>query len=314
MKDLYCWNQPKKHGTYDLILNGKIKADEFIYYVKNDESGDYESISLTNKINDIEERLATHFSFNTDYATYEAIKLAFENGELKETVIYVVGNDDKSDNPKEKDNFNEYMVVSYIENEETKKKLELIGSGSFEKQQIDLELESSKRETADTALGKRIDDEASTRKSADDVLGKSIDDEAKVRNEKDTELDGKISNEITNRTNADNSLGERIDNEITDRTKADDVLSERIKTIENFNINNRVNKIEIDLPDEILRASAAENELDKKISQEISDREALQEEVTALKSLVDTLKIRIDILEGQNNGDDIETNNISSIN
>jgi hypothetical protein len=31
----YCWNQPKKYGKYDLYLDGKIKADDFEYKIKN---------------------------------------------------------------------------------------------------------------------------------------------------------------------------------------------------------------------------------------------------------------------------------------
>lgn len=58
------------------------------------------------------------------------------------------------------------------------------------------------------------------------------------------------------------------------------------------------------------RGDAVKGYVDEKIGKETTDREALQEEVTALKSQVNMLEIRIDFLEGQNISEDIETNNI----
>ena len=42
----YCWNQPKKYGKYDLYLDGKIKADDFEYKIKN-QNGQTESVSMS---------------------------------------------------------------------------------------------------------------------------------------------------------------------------------------------------------------------------------------------------------------------------
>lgn len=135
----YCWNQPKRFGEYDLYLDGKIKANDFVYRVKNKETGKIESLSITEEFDTINERLKTHFTFDTSFKSYNELETAFNNGELKETVIYVVENETSSDNPDSKDNYNEYMIIS-VENEDGTivKKLELIGSGSYAKQTTDL--------------------------------------------------------------------------------------------------------------------------------------------------------------------------------
>ena len=117
MSCLYCWNQPKKYGRYDLILDGKIKADDFVYRTKDAESGEIIATTLSEKIDEIEDRLATHFTFNTDYATITDLESAFNNGELKETVIYIVKNETVSDNPDSRDSYNEYMVVTVKDEE-----------------------------------------------------------------------------------------------------------------------------------------------------------------------------------------------------
>lgn len=113
----YCWNQPKRFGEYDLYLDGKIKANDFVYRVKNKETGKIESLSITEEFDTINERLKTHFTFDTSFKSYNELETAFNNGELKETVIYVVENETSSDNPDSKDNYNEYMIIS-VENED----------------------------------------------------------------------------------------------------------------------------------------------------------------------------------------------------
>lgn len=62
----YCWNQPKKYGAYDLYLDGKIKADDFVYRTK-DESGEIIPIKISEKFEELENRLETHFTFDNTY-------------------------------------------------------------------------------------------------------------------------------------------------------------------------------------------------------------------------------------------------------
>ena len=81
--------------------------------------------------------------------------------------------------------------------------------------------ESTARESADTALGVRIDTEASSRESADTALGARVDTEIADRQTA-------VSNEAMARSNADAALGNRIDTEITNRTNADSVLDDKI--------------------------------------------------------------------------------------
>ena len=148
----YCWNQPKKYERYDLYLDGKIKADDFVYRTK-DENGKIISTVLSEKVADIEERLETHFTFNTDYATIEDLETAFGNGELKETVIYVVKNETVSDKPDSRDSYNEYMVVTVKGADGSESKtLELIGSGSYAKHEIDVDVEKNRAETRENDI------------------------------------------------------------------------------------------------------------------------------------------------------------------
>ena len=99
--------------------------------------------------------------------------------------------------------------------------------------------EKTARETADAALGSRIDaettnrqaaiaDEKTARESADTALGNRIDAEITDRTNADTALDTKITSEKTAREAADTALGNRIDTEITDRTNADTLLDTKI--------------------------------------------------------------------------------------
>ena len=132
----YCWNQPKKYERYDLYLDGKIKADDFVYRTK-DESGEIIPIKISEKFEELENRLETHFTFDNSYKTYDELEVAFANRMLKESVIYVVTNETTSDDPDRRDVYNEYMIMGG--------KLELIGSGSYAKQQADLDKEIEDR-------------------------------------------------------------------------------------------------------------------------------------------------------------------------
>ena len=152
----YCWNQPKRYERYDLYLDGKIKADDFVYRTK-DESGKIVSTVISEKVAEIEERLETHFTFNTEYSKIEDLETAFKNGELKETVIYVVKNETVSDEPDSRDSYNEYMVITVKngDGEETKT-LELIGSGSYAKHEIDVDVEKNRAETRENDIQKKL--------------------------------------------------------------------------------------------------------------------------------------------------------------
>lgn len=207
MSCLYCWNQPKRFGKYDLYIDGKITANEIIYKSLT-ESGKNENINLDEIIKSIEERLSTHFTFNDEYETYNNLQTAFEGGSLKETVIYIVKNENDSDNPDSRDKYNEYMIVT---DKDGNKSLELIGSGSFTKQQSDLALEINARTTGDETLNKKIEDETSRATDAENVLTENL------------------TQEVTDRTNGDNILDEKIDSTKSELQKEidDDVNVEK---------------------------------------------------------------------------------------
>ena len=212
----YCWNQPKKFGQYDFYLDGKIKADEFVYRKKNEETGKIESFSLTDEIDAINERLKTHFTFETTYKTYSDLETAFNNGELKETVIYVVENENSSDNPDSKDKYNEYMIV-FIENEDGSitKKLELIGSGSYAKHTTDLyqvtgytnfnTFDEQKQDGKD--INSRINKEIVERKKAiNDEELRALEAEKTI----DEKIDEEIQRAISKETLIDKELEKRV--------------------------------------------------------------------------------------------------------
>lgn len=207
MSCLYCWNQPKRFGKYDLYIDGKITANEIVYKSLT-ESGKNEKINLDEIIKSIEERLSTHFTFNDEYETYDNLQTTFEEGSLKETVIYIVKNENDSDNPDSRDKYNEYMIVT---DKDGNKSLELIGSGSFTKQQSDLALEINARTTSDETLDKKIEDETSRATDAENVLTKNL------------------TQEVTDRTNGDNILDEKIDSTKSELQKEidDDVNVEK---------------------------------------------------------------------------------------
>lgn len=225
MSCLYCWNQPKKYERYDLYLDGKIKADDFVYRTK-DESGEIIPIKISEKFEELENRLETHFTFDNSYKTYDELEVAFANRMLKESVIYVVTNETTSDDPDRRDVYNEYMIMGG--------KLELIGSGSYAKQQADLDKEIADRIADVDAEEKRAKDE-----------------EKRIEEKLDQEIEDRIAD---------------VDAEEERATKAENELSTRIKTIEDYDIDSRVKQLEIDLPTETSRAQEEENNLLKKFA------------------------------------------------
>lgn len=200
----YCWNQPKHYGQYDLYLDGKIKADEFVYRVKNKETGKIESFSVTDEIETINEKLKTHFTFDTTFKNYADLETAFNNGDLQETVIYVIENENVSDDPDSKDKYNEYMVISVVNGDgSTTKKLELIGSGSFAKQNSDLIVEKERA----IARENEIEEVYSN------ITGYSFE---KLSDDK-LNIDNRIKQEIEDRQVSDASITAIINNEIKNR-------------------------------------------------------------------------------------------------
>ena len=200
----YCWNQPKHYGQYDLYLDGKIKADEFVYRIKNKETGKIESFSVTDEIETINEKLKTHFTFDTTFKNYADLETAFNNGDLQETVIYVIENENVSDDPDSKDKYNEYMVISVVNGDgSTTKKLELIGSGSFAKQNSDLIAEKERA----IARENEIEEVYSN------ITGYSFE---KLSDDK-LNIDNRIKQEIKDRQDSDEAITTIINDEIKNR-------------------------------------------------------------------------------------------------
>lgn len=292
----YCWNQPKKFGQYDFYLDGKIKADEYVYRKKNTETGKIESFSVTDEIDTINERLKTHFAFETTYKTYADLESAFKNGELKETVIYVVENENSSDNPDSKDKYNEYMIISVTNDDGSiSKSLELIGSGSYAKQTTDLyqvtgytnfnSFDAQKQDGKD--INSRINKEISRATSRENAIQEIYDsitgyDFVKITDSSKS-IKSIIEKEIIDRTNDVNdeeNRAKKAEEEIN--TKIDNTssaLNAKIDTITGYELTESDTLKEGDkniderIKDEISRATAKETLIDgdiKKIQEDIS--------------------------------------------
>lgn len=247
---LYSYNQPKKFGKYDLFLDGKVTVNELVYKILTEE-GEYQNIDIAEKVKEIESRLQTHFTFE------HVDELPTEG---KATVIYLVPNDETSG---DKDSYNEYMWDKKHE------KFELIGSGTYAQQKAELDAESDRAKKAEETLTTNLAKEVTDRT-------KAVSDEEKRAKDAEKVLTDDLAQEIEDRE-AD------VDAEEQRATKAEGELSARIKTIEDYKINTRVNKIETDLPAEVSRAKKAE--------------EALQAQITALVSKVETLQKDVVVLE-----------------
>ena len=282
---LYAYNQPKKFGKYDLILDGKIIANEVVYKVLT-EDNDIENINIADKVKELESKLQTHFTFET------VTELPTEG---KETVIYLVANDEESG---DKDSYNEYMWVK------EKGGFELIGSGSYAKQQADLD-----KEIADRIAN--VDAEETRAKEAEKVLTDDLTKEVEDRTNADTTLDEKITaekeraegvekvltdnlaQEIADRianvnaeesraTEKEGELSTAIEQEVTNRTNADDVLDKKIDE------NNSV------LTTQISDITKKGGTIDSKIS--VAEEE-LTNKISTLESTIDELKKSIVLLE-----------------
>ena len=192
---LYAYNQPKQFGKYDLFLDGKITANEIVYkHITKQEDGskEIENINLADKVKELESRLQTHFTFDDKYETYNNLQTAFGEGSLKETVIYIVKNETNSDNPDSRDKYNEYMIVT---DKDGNKSLELIGSGSFTKQQSDLDVEVKRAMGAEKDIITKLKT----------ITGYELDKELASY---DGNIDSRIKNEIKTRDAQINGLNQ----------------------------------------------------------------------------------------------------------
>lgn len=181
----YCWNQPKKYERYDLYLDGKLTANEVIYKTVS-KSGKKENVNLDTKIKEIEERLKVHFTFQT-------VENLPDVGD--ETVIYLKRNDETSADPDAIDTYNEYMWVK------DKNAYELIGSGSYEKQQADLKAEEERAKAEEERIEKKLIQEIEDRKA-------DVDAEEKRAIKTENELSTYIKEEVELRTSQINGINQ----------------------------------------------------------------------------------------------------------
>lgn len=182
---------------------------------------------------------------------------------LKESVIYIVKNKDTSDDPDIRDKYDEYMIMGG--------KLELIGSGSYAKQQADLDKE----------IAARIED-------VNDEEKRATDEEKRIEEKLDQEIADRIADVTAEEERAieeEKRIEEKLDQEIEDREadvnaeekraiEVENALSARIKTIEDYNIDDRVKQLENNLPAEEKRAKDEEKRIEENLIQEIKDRTA----------------------------------------
>ena len=92
MSCLYCWNQPKKYGRYDLILDGKISAKDIT--LTNGEGSDF--VSLVEKLEIIDSEMGFMHSYDDTYKSFNELNAAFNQRLLKEHVVYLVPNESTS--------------------------------------------------------------------------------------------------------------------------------------------------------------------------------------------------------------------------
>lgn len=240
---LYAYNQPKKFGKYDLFLDGKITANEIVYkHITKYEDGSKEidNIKLDDKIVELENKLETHFTFDNSYSTFQELEVAFANRKLKDTVIYIVKNENTSDNPDNNDMFNEHIIMGG--------KLELIGSGSYAKQQADLDKEIADRIAdvdAEETRAKETEEDIITKLTT--ITGYEFDEDLTSH---DGNIDSRIKKEILDRTNADTTLDKKIDEtnsvlttQISDITKEGGTIDSKI-SVAKEELTNKISTLE----------------------------------------------------------------------
>ena len=319
---LYAYNQPKQFGKYDLFLDGKITANEIVYkHITKQEDGskEIENINLADKVKELESRLQTHFTFDDKYETYNNLQTAFGEGSLKETVIYIVKNETNSDNPDSRDKYNEYMIVT---DKDGNKSLELIGSGSFTKQQSDLDVEVKRamgaekdiitklktitgyeldKELAsyDGNIDSRIKNEIKTR----DAQINGLNQEAKENRNRIEQLESEVSTEINRATEAEGKLSNDITNETTRANKAENDIITKLKTITGYEFDEDLTSyngnIDSRIKNEVTVRKDADDALDGRISTLEKKEPVRDAQITGLNTEAKENRNRIEQLESE---------------
>ena len=129
----------------------------------------------------------------------------------------------------------------------------------------DIADETSARQSADTALGIRIDSAEGVSSALDTRVTAAESDIVDLGTDLAAETSARqsaISSEATTRANADTTLQSNIDSEASTRATADTSLSNRITTLENASADSRLDDLESDVADHETRISALETTID----------------------------------------------------
>lgn len=342
---LYAYNQPKQFGKYDFFLDGKITANEVVYKILTEE-GEYQNIDIAEKVKEIESRLQTHFTFeHVDKLPTEGKETVIYLVPNAET-----SGDKDSYNEymwvkKEETGEGVFELIGSGTYAQQKAELEAESNRAKAAEKVlteNLAQEKEDREGADAALDKKIEAEtkrATEKEATIDAelakrvpysLHKNVD---VVGNKKDVvKLDvPESSNEAMYCPQGLIMGGSAQAAGLVTRgicgvsSPANDGYCVKENLYINYDGTNtyspgrqlviQAGEIGVNYGHNLYqfaasRGDAVKGYVDEKVGKETTDREALQEEVTALKSQVNMLEIRIDFLEGQNISEDIETNNI----
>lgn len=129
----------------------------------------------------------------------------------------------------------------------------------------DIADETSARQSADTALGLRIDGvetAATALTTRVTAAEEDIVDNASAISAEETARIAAVSAEATSRANSDTTLQNNIDAEASTRSTADTSLSNRITSLENASADSRLDAVEADVADHETRISALESTID----------------------------------------------------
>ena len=129
----------------------------------------------------------------------------------------------------------------------------------------DIADETSARQSADTALGLRIDGvetDATALTSRVSAAEQDIIDNATAISTEASNRASAITSEASARSAADTTLQGNIDSEASTRATADTSLSNRITTLENASADSRLDAVEADVADHETRISALETTID----------------------------------------------------
>ena len=129
----------------------------------------------------------------------------------------------------------------------------------------DIADETSARQSADTALGIRIDGVETSATALTSRVSAAEQDIVDLGTDLSAETSARqsaISSEQTARQSADTTLQSNIDSEASTRATADTSLSNRITTLENASADSRLDAVEADVLDHENRISALESTID----------------------------------------------------